>query len=133
MKRTTILLPDDLAYLLDRERRRRGVSMAAIVREAIAAHFNVSDQSRRLPFVALGRSGLTDVGENFERYLDEEWGSDEFFNRTMGRYSEVAASASSEPDSLAGPHSGDQSDDGDAIVSVPPADRNDANAAPYGK
>lgn len=85
MKRTTILLPDDLAYLLDRERRRRGVSTAEIVREAIAAYFNITSEPRQIPFAALGDSGLTDVGENFEYYLDQAWGSEEFFERAMGR------------------------------------------------
>jgi len=69
MKRTTVLLPDDLAYLLDRERRRRGVSMAAIVREAIAAHFNITGEPRQLPFAALGHSGLPDLGANDEYYF----------------------------------------------------------------
>jgi hypothetical protein len=85
MKRTTVLIPDDLAYLLDRERRRRGVSTAAIVREAIAAHFNISDKPRRIGFASLGHSGLPNLGRDFERYLDEAWSSDEFFERTMGR------------------------------------------------
>lgn len=85
MKRTTILLPDNLAYLVDRERRRRGVSAAAIVREAVAAHFNVSDQPRRLRIAALGRSEEGDIGENAEKYLEELWGSEEFFEETMGR------------------------------------------------
>jgi hypothetical protein len=85
MKRTTILLPDDLAYLLDRERRRRGVSTAAIVREAVAAYFNITAEPRHIPFAALGDSGLTDIGENFEAYLEREWGSEEFFERAMGR------------------------------------------------
>ncbi len=85
MKRTSILLPDDLAYLLERERRRRGVSTAAIVREAVAAHFNVSDQPRRLRIAALGRSEEGDIGQNDEKYLEELWGSEEFFEETMGR------------------------------------------------
>src|SRR3712207_7837200 len=84
MKRTTILLPDDLAYLLERERRRRGVSTAAIVREALAARFNVSNQPRRLGFVALGDSGLPDLGANDEYYLEQAWGSDEFYEEVMG-------------------------------------------------
>lgn len=85
MKRTTILLPDDLAYLLERERRRRGVSAAAIVREAVAAHFNISSEPRRLSFVGLGDSGVPDLGTNLEYYLDQAWGSEEFFEETMGR------------------------------------------------
>ena len=90
MKRTTILLPDDLVYLLDRERRRRGVSTTAIVREALAAHFNMSEQPRRLRISGIADSGLSneglsDLGENFEYYLEQAWGSDEFFEQTMGR------------------------------------------------
>jgi hypothetical protein len=84
MKRTTILLPDDLAYLLDRERRRRGVSTAAIVREAIAAHFNISERPRRLRIVGIADSGPTDLGQNFEQYLAEAWGSADFYEEVMG-------------------------------------------------
>lgn len=85
MKRTTIMLPDDLAYLLDCERRRRGVSTAVIVREAVAAYFNITSEPRRIPFAALGVSGIPDLAENDEYYLDQAWGSEEFFERTMGR------------------------------------------------
>lgn len=119
MKRTTILLPDNLAYLLDRERRSRGVSTAAIVREAVAAHFNVSDKPRRLRIKALGRSGQSDIGENFDRYLDEEWGSDEFFNRTMGRYPEASVETNAVRKRSAADGSGAG---GVEVIGVPPAD-----------
>ncbi|MDQ3693373.1 MAG: ribbon-helix-helix domain-containing protein [Chloroflexota bacterium] len=85
MKRTTVLLPDDLAYLLDRERRRRGVSTAAIVREAVAARFNITGEPRRLGIIGLGRSSVPDLAENDEHYLAEGWGSAEFYEQTMGR------------------------------------------------
>ena len=74
MKRTTVVLPDDLHVLLERERRRRDVSAAAIIREALAAYLGVSDQPRRLLFAALGRSGYHDTARRAKEILREEWG-----------------------------------------------------------
>ena len=74
MKRTTIVLPDDLAALLERERRRRGVSTAAIVREALDAY--LAPPTRPLPFVALGRSGYQTTGRDVEEILAREWTED---------------------------------------------------------
>jgi len=76
MKRTTISLPDQLAHVLDREARRRGVSASEIAREALAAHLGLADQPRTLGFVGLGRSGFTDTAERFEEYLAEEFERD---------------------------------------------------------
>lgn len=106
MKRTTILLPDDLAYLIDRERRRRGVSTAVIVREAVAAHFNISSEPRHIPFAALGSSGLSDIGENFEQYLDEAWGSAKFYEETMGHPPPEAMGLVGDPAPHASPEPG---------------------------
>lgn len=71
MKRTTIVLPDDLAALLEWERRRCGVSAAAIVREALDAH--LARPAGPLPFVALGRSGCHDTAQRTEEILEREW------------------------------------------------------------
>lgn len=71
MKRTTIVLPDDLAALLEWERRQRGVSAAAIVREALDAH--LARPAGPLPFVALGRSGDHDTAQRIEEILEREW------------------------------------------------------------
>ena len=78
MKRTTIVLPDELAALLERERRRRGVSTAAIVREALDAY--LAPPTQPLPFVALGRSGHRDTGQDMEEILAREW----TYERLMG-------------------------------------------------
>lgn len=77
MKRTTISLPDDMAKALDREARRRGTSVSAIAREALAdrLHLRVG-QARELPFVGLGRSGTRDTARRAEEVLAEEWDAD---------------------------------------------------------
>lgn len=74
MKRTTVVLPDDLYYLLERERRRRDVSTATLLREAVAAYLGVSKEPRRIPFAALGDSGHHDTGRRIREILREEWG-----------------------------------------------------------
>ena len=78
MKRTTIVLPDHLAALLERERRRRGVSTAVIVREALDAY--LAPPTQPLPFVALGQSGHRNTARDVEEILAQEW----TFERLMG-------------------------------------------------
>jgi Arc/MetJ-type ribon-helix-helix transcriptional regulator len=74
MKRTTISLPDELAVAIEREARRRRVSMSEVARQAIAEHLGLNGASRRtLPFTALGRSGHRDTAERLEELLDREW------------------------------------------------------------
>lgn len=74
MRRTTILLQDDLADQLDYERRRRNSSTAAIVREALTEYLAGGKTARRLPFVALGRSGKRDTARKAESILARELG-----------------------------------------------------------
>jgi hypothetical protein len=75
MKRTTLTLPDDVLAALKREARRRDTSVSDVAREALIKHFGLADEGpRRLPFVALGRSGYRDTSERIEEILDEEWG-----------------------------------------------------------
>jgi Arc/MetJ-type ribon-helix-helix transcriptional regulator len=74
MKRTTISLPDDLAVAVEREARRRRVSVSEVARRALAEHLGLDDGARRkLPFVALGRSGHHDTAERIEEILAREW------------------------------------------------------------
>jgi hypothetical protein len=74
MRRTTILLDDDLADQLDYERRRRNSSTAAIVREALTEYLAGGKSSKHLPFVGLGRSGKRDTARNAESILARELG-----------------------------------------------------------
>jgi hypothetical protein len=58
VKRTTMTLTDDFAGALEREARRRRLSVMQITREALSAHLGIAaDEPRRLPFAALGASG----------------------------------------------------------------------------
>ena len=75
MRRTTLTLPDELVAALKREARRRDTSVSEIAREALIEHFGLADNGpRRLPFVALGRSGFHDTSERIDEILDDEWG-----------------------------------------------------------
>ncbi len=75
MRRTTILLDDDLADQLDYERRRRNRSTAAVVREALTEYLAGGKTTpTTLPFVGLGRSGKRDTARNAEAILARELG-----------------------------------------------------------
>jgi predicted transcriptional regulator len=76
MKRTTISLPDDMAKALSREARRRGTSISAIAREALAERLRLDRDVRELPFARLGRSGSRDTARRAEEILAEEWDAD---------------------------------------------------------
>ena len=73
MRRTTILLGDDLADQLDYERRRRNQSTAAIVREALTAYLTGGSSPKQLGFIGLGHSGHRDTSARIEEILTEEW------------------------------------------------------------
>lgn len=74
MKRTTVVLSDELSFLLEQERRRRDVSAAAIIREALTAYLSATMETKPLPFIALGNSGYNDTGRRAKEILREEWG-----------------------------------------------------------
>lgn len=74
MKRTTVVLPDALYQRLARERRRRDVSTAEIIRAALTAYLGMTDQPRHIPFAALGNSGYSDTGRRAKEILREELG-----------------------------------------------------------
>jgi hypothetical protein len=63
MKRTSVLLPDPLAALLDLERRRRDVSAAEIIRLALESYLNGDQvEPKRLGFIGHGRADGADPG-----------------------------------------------------------------------
>lgn len=77
MKRTTISLPDDLALLLEREARRRSLSLSELTRQALTAYLGqLPEAPRRIPFAALGRSGYRTTARDVEDILANEWESD---------------------------------------------------------
>ncbi|MGH2354577.1 MAG: ribbon-helix-helix protein, CopG family [Chloroflexota bacterium] len=78
MKRTTVLLPDDLAALLDLERRRRDVSTAEVIRDALEVYLKgKGEDAKPFSFIGAGRSGRGDVARNIEEILAREWGGDD--------------------------------------------------------
>jgi predicted transcriptional regulator len=77
MKRTTISLPEDLAAALEREAKRRHVSVSEIARQAIEVRLRREQDGKRwLPFFALGRSGYHTTSEDVEEILRSEWNPD---------------------------------------------------------
>jgi hypothetical protein len=74
MKRITLVISDDLNTLIQQERRRRNVSAAAVVREALGEYFHESTPRRRPSFIGLGASGFTDTSKRFDEILAQEWG-----------------------------------------------------------
>jgi hypothetical protein len=68
MRRTTVMLPDETLARLRRESRRRGVSVAEIVREAIAVHLP-EPRSGRLSFFGVGEGGPADASERVDEYV----------------------------------------------------------------
>jgi hypothetical protein len=60
MKRTTVMLPDETEARLRLEAKRRGVSIAEVVREAVERHLPRREPGQPLSFTAIGESGLPD-------------------------------------------------------------------------
>jgi Arc/MetJ-type ribon-helix-helix transcriptional regulator len=74
VKRTTVSLPDELAGALEREARRRRVSVSQVTREALAARLGLAgDATAPLPFAALGASGHRTTARDLEEILANEW------------------------------------------------------------
>jgi len=74
MKRTTVSLPDDLAWELERAAKRHGVSASEIVRRALAEHLDARpDRPRRYSFIGIASSGHTDISERVDEILANEW------------------------------------------------------------
>jgi Arc/MetJ-type ribon-helix-helix transcriptional regulator len=75
MVRTIIQLPEDQAAALERAARRRGVSKAALVREALslllARESGEPAVERALRAAGSGASGVRDLGERHDDYLAE--------------------------------------------------------------
>ena len=69
MKRTTVMLPDDTLTRLRHESRRRGVSVAELVREAVERHVPEPGASGRLSFFAVGEGGPPDASERVDEYV----------------------------------------------------------------
>jgi predicted DNA-binding protein len=73
MKRTTVMLPDDVVARLRHESQRRGTSVAEIVREAVEQHLVEPEPGKPLAFFALGE-GPSDGSERVDEYVAKAMG-----------------------------------------------------------
>ena len=69
VKRTTVMLPDELDARLRLEARRRGISIADVVREAVERQLPAQQGPGPLGFFAIGDGGADDVSENVDAYV----------------------------------------------------------------
>jgi hypothetical protein len=69
MKRTTVMLPDDVLARLRHESRRRGTSVAEIVREAVELHVPGAEAGKPLSFFAIGEGGPPDASERVDEFV----------------------------------------------------------------
>jgi predicted transcriptional regulator len=75
MRRTTVFADDEVLDALLAMARRRGVTLAQITREALAAYVSRHHGKRRpLSLAGIGRSGRSDVAERAEDLLKEGFG-----------------------------------------------------------
>ena len=81
MVRTQVQLTDEQAHALKKLAVARGVSISALVREAVARLVSSSDEDGRWErlFTTVGKyrdkDGRTDVAEEHDRYLEDAYGS----------------------------------------------------------
>jgi hypothetical protein len=74
VKRTTIMLPDELDTRLRYLAGRRGVSVAELIREAVEARYGQPSGPRTLSFAGVGQAAPgtpTDLGRRHEEFLGE--------------------------------------------------------------
>lgn len=70
MKRTTVLLPDDIARLVKLEAERRGVTPSLVLREAVASYVAGPPTERRvLKFANIASGPADNVAERAEEIL----------------------------------------------------------------
>ena len=79
MKRTSVLLPDDIAKLLKLEAERRGVTPSLVIREAVATYVaGPSTKPRELKFANLftGEVDSEFSADRLEEYLAKHYAED---------------------------------------------------------
>lgn len=69
MKRTTIMLPDELDTRVRLEARRRGISIACLAREAIDQHVPGPVTAGQLGFFAIGAGEPIDASERVDELV----------------------------------------------------------------
>ncbi|MEX2457705.1 MAG: CopG family transcriptional regulator [Actinomycetota bacterium] len=69
MKRTTVMLPNEVDGRLRLEARRRGVPIAEIVREAVERHLPEEEPGAPLSFFGIGPGGPPDASERVDEHV----------------------------------------------------------------
>lgn len=84
MVRTQIQLTEEQSRILKRMALERGVSMAELIRQSVDQFVRSRGKltpeqirQRALSVVGIGSSGVTDLGQNHDHYLDEAYGDSE--------------------------------------------------------
>jgi len=70
MPRTSVMLPNDLLARLRHEAKRRGVSVAEVVRAAVEREL-AQPKRRELSIIGIGSSGMPDGSERVDELLAE--------------------------------------------------------------
>jgi metal-responsive CopG/Arc/MetJ family transcriptional regulator len=76
MKRTTVSLPEDLVWRLEREAKRRDASVSEIVRQVLGEHFGLNGEKRHVPFAGIYAGDGSNAAERLEELLAETWADD---------------------------------------------------------
>jgi len=71
VKRTTIMLPDDIDARLRLEARRRGSSIAEVAREAIERQLPQPSADGHLSFFSVGEGAPADVSERIDEFVSQ--------------------------------------------------------------
>lgn len=69
MKRTTVMLPEDVEARVRLEARRLGVSIAEVVRDAVEKHLPAPEPGRALLFFGVGEGGPADASEHVDEFV----------------------------------------------------------------
>ena len=70
----TISMPEDLARMAQREAQRRGVSLSAVVRQALEQHL-YRYRGRKLPWQGIVNRGVP-AARDLDAELDRDWAND---------------------------------------------------------
>jgi hypothetical protein len=76
MHRTTVMLPDDLARVVEVERQRLGISSAELVRHALVEYLKPRTEGRRYSFVGIFESDGSMPAEQLDEYLAKHYADD---------------------------------------------------------
>jgi predicted transcriptional regulator len=73
MTRTTILLDSDLWLRLKQLAGAKGMTMTAIIRDAITAYLERHQKTRKLSIIGIGSSGKGNLSEDAEKILKQRF------------------------------------------------------------